>query len=468
MPSEAAKQTVLEDRDEYTAEGVFWIPRATAGTTCARRASSPTSACASTKRWTPSSARTRPLKGVLPKNYSRQELTPEMLGGLIDVFSREDLATEEHKDLDVLGRVYEYFLGELRRRRRQARRRVLHAALRRQLSWSRCSSPTRVASTTRPAAPAACSYRPTSSFAPTAATATTSPSSGRSPIPTTWRLAKMNLALRGIDANLGNEWGDTFHADKHPDLRADYVIANPPFNIKRLGRRTPRERPPLEVRRAAEQQRQLRLDSAHARPPRAHRHHGDAPRERIAVEPAERRRRDPQGPRSKPTSSSASWRCPASCSTALRSPSASGSSRRTRRAFRTVTRLATATGDPFHRRAQGRLHGSPHVQGLQRATTSLKIADTYHAWRGTETSDGEPYGTSTGSVAASPQPSSLSTRIRAHTRPVRRLGGGRGRRRAARSRRSRGSRTRSETGSRAARGLAGDGADGARVVGGGR
>ena len=53
--------------------------------------------------------------------------------------------------------------------------------------------------------------------------------------PTTWRLAKMNLALRGIDANLGPQWGDSFHQDLHPYLRADFVLANPPFNISTWG-----------------------------------------------------------------------------------------------------------------------------------------------------------------------------------------------------------------------------------------
>ncbi|MEC5185892.1 type I restriction-modification system DNA methylase subunit [Cryobacterium sp. MP_3.1] len=58
---------------------------------------------------------------------------------------------------------------------------------------------------------------------------------GQEQNPTTWRLAKMNLALRGIEANLGPEWGDSFTNDQHADLRADFVIANPPFNIKNWG-----------------------------------------------------------------------------------------------------------------------------------------------------------------------------------------------------------------------------------------
>jgi type I restriction enzyme M protein len=61
--------------------------------------------------------------------------------------------------------------------------------------------------------------------------------------PTTWRLAKMNLALRGIDANLGAQWGDSFGNDQHPDLRADFIIANPPFNIKEWGGENLRDDP---------------------------------------------------------------------------------------------------------------------------------------------------------------------------------------------------------------------------------
>jgi type I restriction enzyme M protein len=61
--------------------------------------------------------------------------------------------------------------------------------------------------------------------------------------PTTWRLAKMNLALRGIDANLGAQWGDSFNNDQHPDLRADFIIANPPFNISEWGGESLRDDP---------------------------------------------------------------------------------------------------------------------------------------------------------------------------------------------------------------------------------
>jgi type I restriction enzyme M protein len=58
---------------------------------------------------------------------------------------------------------------------------------------------------------------------------------GQESNPTTWRLARMNLAIRGIEARLGDQWADTFSNDKHPDLKADFVLANPPFNISDWG-----------------------------------------------------------------------------------------------------------------------------------------------------------------------------------------------------------------------------------------
>ena len=65
---------------------------------------------------------------------------------------------------------------------------------------------------------------------------------------TTWKLAKMNLALRGIDADLGDRSADSFTQDLHPDLRADFVLANPPFNVCDWWNAQARRRPPLEVR----------------------------------------------------------------------------------------------------------------------------------------------------------------------------------------------------------------------------
>jgi len=163
MPSEATKQSVLEDRDEYIAEGVFWIPDGHRWEDLRKAAKRPDigkrvdAAMEAIERDNPS------LKGVLPKNYTQRELSSESIGGLIDAFSRQDLAAEEYKDLDVLGRVYEYFLGQFAS------------------NSLRCCSPTMAASSIQRAARVACSSKPTSSLLPMAAAATTYPSSVRNP-----------------------------------------------------------------------------------------------------------------------------------------------------------------------------------------------------------------------------------------------------------------------------------------------
>lgn len=229
MPTPEAKASVLEDRDEYTAEGVFWIPeghrwedlrKAAKQADIGRRVNEAMDAI---ERENPS------LKGVLPKNYTQAELSPESLGGLIDTFSRQDLAAAEYAGLDVLGRVYEYFLGQFASNEGQKagefytprsvvqllvemlqpyRGRVLDPA---------CGSGGMFVQADKFVTAHGGSRNDISVF-------------GQESNPTTWRLAKMNLALRGIEGNLGPQWADSFHADAHADLRADFVIANPPFN----------------------------------------------------------------------------------------------------------------------------------------------------------------------------------------------------------------------------------------------
>lgn len=229
MPTPAAKQSILEDRDEYTAEGVFWIPDGHRWDDL-RKAGKQSDIGTRIDKAMEAIERENPtLKGVLPKNYTRQELSPEMLGGLIDVFSRQDLAAEEHKDLDVLGRVYEYFLGKFaggegKRGGQFYTPRPVVSLLVEMLQPFHgrvydpaCGSGGMFVQADKFIRSHGGTHDDISVF-------------GQESVPTTWRLAKMNLALRGIEANLGPEWGDSFHADKHPDLRADYVIANPPFN----------------------------------------------------------------------------------------------------------------------------------------------------------------------------------------------------------------------------------------------
>lgn len=232
MPTAEAKAAILESRDEYTAEGVFWVPDGARWDDLRKAAKLDDvpigkrldDAMDAIEKENPS------LKGVLPKNYARRELTAAQLAGLIDTFSRDDLASEENQSLDVLGRVYEYFLSRFASSEGKlggefyTPSSVVHLMIEMLEPFNgrvydpACGSGGMFVQADRFVRAHGGQRNDISVF-------------GQEQNPTTWRLAKMNLALRGIDANLGAEWGDSFHDDKHPDLRADFVIANPPFNI---------------------------------------------------------------------------------------------------------------------------------------------------------------------------------------------------------------------------------------------
>ena len=106
---------------------------------------------------------------------------------------------------------------------------------------------------------------------------------------TTWRLARMNLAIRGIEADLGDRHADSFRSDLHPDLRADFILANPPFNVSQWHGDKLKDRPSLAVwRHAPGEQRELRLGAAHRPPPGTRRRGRIRARQRLHVEYAER------------------------------------------------------------------------------------------------------------------------------------------------------------------------------------
>ena len=234
MPTEAARQAVLNDRDEYTAAGVFWVPEGHRWSDLRNAAKQPDigsridAAMEAIEKENPS------LKGVLPKNFNRRELTPTTLGGLIDIFSRDDLAAAEHQGMDVLGRVYEYFLAQFASNEGKnggefyTPRSVVSLLVEMLQPFNGrvydpcCGSGGMFVQAEHFVTAHGGSSNDISVF-------------GQEQNPTTWRLAKMNLAIRGIEANLGPEWGDSFHDDKHPDLRADFILANPPFNISNWG-----------------------------------------------------------------------------------------------------------------------------------------------------------------------------------------------------------------------------------------
>ncbi len=216
-----------EDPDEYRAVSIFWVPKEARWSHL--KANAPQSTIGKTvddamtaiERDNPS------LKGVLPKDYGRPGLDKQRLGQIINLVSNIELGGTADRAKDTLGRVYEYFLARF--------------ASAEGKSGGQFYTPSRVV---RVLVEILAPYKGRV-YDPCCGSGGMFVSSekfieahsgkigdiaiyGQESNYTTWRLAKMNLAIRGIDAQIGH--GDTFHNDKHPDLKADYVMANPPFN----------------------------------------------------------------------------------------------------------------------------------------------------------------------------------------------------------------------------------------------
>lgn len=236
MPTAEARASLLESRDEYTSEGVFWIPEGNRWDDLRNAAKQPDIGARLDAAMDAIEKDNPTLKGVLPKNYARRELSPATLGGLIDTFSRDDLAAAEHDDLDVLGRVFEYMVSKFA---------SAEGKLGGEFYTPRCIVQLMVEMVEPfngrvydPACGSGGMFVQADRFVRAhAGDRNDIAVYGQEQNPTTWRLAKMNLALRGIDADLGPQWGDTFSNDLHPDLRADFILANPPFNISDWSRR---------------------------------------------------------------------------------------------------------------------------------------------------------------------------------------------------------------------------------------
>lgn len=174
------------------------------------------------------------LKGVLTKNYSRQELDKTRLGELVTLFTNIDVGTSVAQEKDVLGRVYEYFLGKFASAEGKLGGefytpscvvRTLVEMIEPfdgQIYDPCCGSGGMFCQSARFVKEHQGSIRDISIF-------------GQESNPTTWKLAKMNLAIRGLEANLGAHNADTFHDDLHKTLKANYILANPPFNVSDWG-----------------------------------------------------------------------------------------------------------------------------------------------------------------------------------------------------------------------------------------
>src|SRR5258705_198958 len=225
-----------EDPDEYRALSIFWVPPEARWAHLKARARQPTigqlvdDAMAGIERDNPT------LKGVLPKDYARPALDKTRLGQLIDLISNIRVGDEASRAKDVLGRVYEYFLSQFASAEgKKGGQFYTPRSVVRVLVEMLAPYKGRVFD---PCCGSGGMFVQSLKFIDAHKTGNGNGGKARGDISvygqesnhTTWRLAKMNLAIRGIDGNLGKEHADTFHRDLHPDLKADYVLANPPFN----------------------------------------------------------------------------------------------------------------------------------------------------------------------------------------------------------------------------------------------
>lgn len=230
IPNADRRHEIVESRDEYTSENVFWVPEGARWEYLQSQAKQPTigvlldSAMDAIERENPT------LKGVLPKAYAREEIDKRLLGELVDLIGSIGFtATDDHGADDVLGRVYEYFLGKFAAAEgRNAGEFYTPRSIVRLLVEMLEPYEGRVYD---PCCGSGGMFVQSSEFVAAHGGKREDLSIyGQEFVATTWRLAKMNLAIRGIDANLGDRSDDSFHRDHFPDLRADFILANPPFN----------------------------------------------------------------------------------------------------------------------------------------------------------------------------------------------------------------------------------------------
>jgi type I restriction enzyme M protein len=218
-----------EDRDAYTADGVFWVPEDARWGYIAERAKQPEIGQIIDNALDKIEKENPTLKGVLPKNYSRPELDKRILGEIIDVFTNMDVGGSDAREKDVLGRVYEYFLGKFAESEGKGGgefytpKSVVTLLVEMIQPFKGyvydpcCGSGGMFVQSLKFVEEHSGNKLDVSVY-------------GQESNPTTWKLAKMNLAIRGIESNLGSKNADTFHEDLHPNLKADYILANPPFN----------------------------------------------------------------------------------------------------------------------------------------------------------------------------------------------------------------------------------------------
>ena len=221
------KDSDPEEVDEYLSRRIFFVPKEARWERLQSNAKNPEIGKLIDEAMDVIEKDNPILKGVLPKNYARPGLNKQRLGELMDLIGTIGLGDKENRSKDVLGRVYEYFLGEFasaegKKGGQFYTPRSIVKLLTEMLEPYKgrifdpcCGSGGMFVQSEKFIEAHGGKIGDISVF-------------GQESNQTTWRLCKMNMAIRAIDSNI--KWGDAFHDDQHKDLKADFVIANPPFN----------------------------------------------------------------------------------------------------------------------------------------------------------------------------------------------------------------------------------------------
>jgi type I restriction enzyme M protein len=220
----------LEDRDYYKEVNVFWVPEIARWETLRAAAKQPDIGKRVDEALVLIELENPRLRNILDKRYARAQLPDGKLGELVDLVSTIGFGDDPGKARDVLGQVYEYFLGQF--------------ASAEGKKGGQFYTPASIVKTLvavlnphhgkvyDPCCGSGGMFVQSEKFIEAHGGKLGDVAIyGQESNPTTWRLAAMNLAIRGIDFNLGREPADTFTKNQHPDLRADFILANPPFNI---------------------------------------------------------------------------------------------------------------------------------------------------------------------------------------------------------------------------------------------
>jgi type I restriction enzyme M protein len=224
------RSSIIEDRNEYTSHNVFWVPVEARWPHVQDRAKQPEIGVLIDAAMDLIEKENPTLKGVLPKQFARAEIDKRLLGELVDLIGTIGFTDVDHGADDVLGRVYEYFLGQFASSEgKRAGEYYTPRSVVRLLVEMLEPYKGRVYD---PCCGSGGMFVQSADFVKAHGGNRNDISVyGQEFTTATWRLAKMNLAIRGIEANLGDRADDSFHRDLHPDLRADFIIANPPFNV---------------------------------------------------------------------------------------------------------------------------------------------------------------------------------------------------------------------------------------------